>query len=233
MDVGCGGRRDSCPKQGIVQQWGQRNAARKREVNPLWRVTTSFACSEKEHNVDSREDDLLSRYLWFSDKSCEVNKALSALGHCVEAAYSDDPEGMKLLLQVNDLNLFLLQFLAFDGFVTACCHRRGDSKQAKEGSATKRLRRLVSPEVRADITYQELESAVKEIEKVRDAWVHGQGNPGILKNPDWPDHFKDRFGIYEEDGRMWVGLSMDHGRVWSYVVNTLHDMAKLIWASIR
>jgi hypothetical protein len=212
---------------------GDKERVETREVHRFRHVSTSQACTRKERTVDSKDNDLLSRYLWFSDKSCEVNKALSALQHCVEAAYSDDPKATKLLFRVNDLNLFLLQFLAFDGFVTACLHRRGGGRQAKEGSATKRLRRLASRELQADLTYQELESAVKEIEKVRDAWVHGQGDPAILKNPNWPDHFKDRFGIYEEDDRMWVGLSHDNGRVWSYVINTLHDMAKLIWESIR
>lgn len=187
---------------------------------------------DNRREKEREKGDLFRRYMWLSEKYCEVNKALSAVRDSIDKAYKDDPDGKKMLFLINDLNLFLLQVTAFDGFVTACLHRKRVGKQGKSGSIKSRVRLLVGKR-KAELKYQTLETALSEIEKIRDAWVHGQGNPSILKNPNWPKHLENRFGIYAEEGRMWIRLSHSwNGRtVWSYLIGTLHGMAKLIWES--
>lgn len=180
----------------------------------------------------SVRDDLLSRYLQFSVESCEINKAISAVKPSIVEAYCDDPSSRKRLFLINDLNLFLMQVMAFDGFVTACLHTRGLDKG---GSLQKRLQRLANDQLRNDSCYQRLLNGVAEIEKIRDAWIHGQGDPSILKNPNWPAHLTDRFALEGIDGRLWIRLSQkrDGRTVWSFIINTLHDIAALIWESLE
>jgi hypothetical protein len=125
-----------------------------------------------------------------------------------------------------------MQVFAFDGFITACIHALD---LLKEDSLTQRVQRLATCELKQDKTYQDLLSGVDEIIKVRDAWVHAQGDPAILKNPEWPSHLTDRFGLCHRDGRRWVQLSheaKDGRMVWTFVVLTLHQMAELIWPCV-
>jgi len=179
------------------------------------------------------DSDLFSRYKWFSEQSCLTNKALSAVRPDIDRAFSGDARAAGNLLLFNDLQLLLMQVFAFDGFVTACLHVLG---LPKEGSLTHRVQRLASCELRQQKNYQALLCHVGEIAKVRDAWVHAQGAPSILKEPDWPAHFEDRFGLSARDGRLWINLShvaRDGKRVWSFVVCTLQTTAQLIWPRVQ
>ena len=179
------------------------------------------------------ESDLLSRYKWFAEQSCRINEALAALRDDVERAYSGDPSKLEHLFLFNDLRLFLMQVFAFDGLITACLHALGLSKA---GSLTQRVQRRAACEPKRDSSYQALLSGVGEIARVRDAWVHAQGNPAILRSPQWPSHLTDRFGLYDRDGRLWVRLShqaKDGRMVWTFVVCTLQQMAELIWRCVK
>jgi len=181
----------------------------------------------------SDRDDLLSRYKWFSEQCCLINKAFSAVRPDIDRAFSGDAHAAENLFLFNDLQLFLMQVFAFDGFITACLHALDLSK---EDSLTQRVQRLATCELKQDKSYQALLSTVDEIAKVRDAWVHAQGDPAILKNPQWPPHLTDRFGLCDRDGRLWVQLShqaKDGREVWTFVVCTLQQMAELIWPRVQ
>jgi len=183
--------------------------------------------------MSANENDLLSRYKWLSEQCCCVNECLSAVKGCVDRAYAGDPTRKEYVFLVNDLALFLMQIFAFDGFITACLHALNRSK---EGSPIERLQRLASCELKEDETYEVLRSSVDEVFKVRDMWVHAQGDPAILKTPPEQGHLADRFGWCEKDGRQWVRLSRqakDERMVWTFEVHTLHQMAELIWPCVQ
>ena len=178
--------------------------------------------------------DLLSRYLQFADDVCEMNRALSSVKPWVSKAYAADPSGESALYLMNDLALFLLEVMAFDGFLTACLHALGRGREEKSGSIVDRFKRLTGTGPDADGRLECLVSHLREIEMVRDAWVHGQGSASVLKSSKWPRHVRDRFGVDERDGRLWVHLShraKDGRVVWSHLMNTLKDAAVLVWAS--
>ncbi len=185
---------------------------------------------EQSEQMSTGQPDLLARYLRFSQESCALNDALSAT-EAIETAFRDCVAAQKRAHRLNDLQLFLLQVAAFDGFVTAYLHRR---RMSLEGSLTKRVRCLVSEALKMDKAYQVLESTLSEISMVRDAWMHGQGDPSITKRPTWPPHLEDKFGLYKEDDRLWICLSHRPQRgvvVWTLIIRTLHDLARKIWGS--
>ena len=181
------------------------------------------------------DSDLLSRYLWFSEKSCLINKALSAARDKVNAAFADNPSGLEDLFLFNDLQLFLMQVLAFDGFVTACLHAVEPEAQPRKGPLVKRIDRLATatPEVKETDRYKTLRSDVKKIARVRNVWAHRLAYKGISE--DIRD-LTDRFGLHEEGGHLWVDLehvAADGRQVWTFVVCTLHEMAELLWPCVE
>jgi hypothetical protein len=181
--------------------------------------------------MPSITDNLLARYEKFSQESDVVNKALSATS-AISAAYPCCADRQHALL-VNDLNLFLLQVLAFDGFITACLHALGLPKNDPIGI---RVKSLTTEGLKQDKRFDRDVKKVEEIFKVRDAWMHGLGDPGITKTPEWPRHFNSQFGIVSNDGRLWIRLTRrtrSGCTVWSFVTCTLRRTARRVWPDVE
>jgi len=175
---------------------------------------------------------LLDRYAQFSEDVRILNRVLSAT-EAIPTAYRDNLAAQEQALLVNDLQMFLLQVFAFEGFVTACLHAAG---LTKEKSTLDSVGLLVAPKVQGERSYQRLRAHVQEILKVRDAWVHGQGDPRVLRRPSLPGHFAKRFGLVARDGRLWIRLTHKapgHPVVWKFVVQNLEKMAGVIWESAQ
>jgi hypothetical protein len=183
--------------------------------------------------MGAREIDVLSRYLRFSNEGATIiNRALSAVRGDIERAFADDPSGRDELGRINDLQLFLMQVIAFDGFITRCMHAVGLEGKARS-PLVKRVDLLASKEVREGDRYKALRSAIKEIVRVRNAWAHRLCDEEISENVQ---ELADRFGLCERDGYLWITLehmSADGGEVWGFVVCTLHEMAELIWRCVQ
>jgi hypothetical protein len=183
----------------------------------------------------SEETHLLDRYLRFSNEGgTRINVALSAVKPDVDRAFADDPEARDDVRRLNDVQLFLMQVIAFDGFVTKCMHAAGmPPSEARKGSLVCRADRLASPEVKQGDTYKALRSGVKQIARVRNAWAHRLCDEEI--SDDVRD-LTDRFGLHEKDGYLWVDLehfAADRQQVWGFVVCTLKQMAELIWPCVQ
>jgi len=183
--------------------------------------------------METGEVDLLSLYLRFSSEAATIiNKALSAASEQVERAFSDDAPGREELGRVNDLQLFLMQVIAFDGFITRCMHAVGLERKTRCG-LVKRVDLLASEDLRKEPRYEALRSAIEEIVRVRNAWAHR------LCEEETSDDvcvLADRFGLVRRDGYLWITLehiSADGGKVWGFLVCTLHEMAKLIWPCVK
>lgn len=216
-------------KQRVPSPMADGTESGERKVDPLGHQHTAGAISA---DAVRGCEMIHERYLWFSERACILNRAFSAAKECVEQAFSSDPRGLDDLLLFNDLQLFLMQVAALDGFVTACLHSCGFPK---DNPTIAGIGLLVDPTTASSKNYQRLRSHAAEIYALRDAWLHAQGDPSVLRRPQWPAHFRDRFGLEERDGRLWIRLvhKAEDGRTaWNFVVNTLQDMAALIVSSV-
>lgn len=183
--------------------------------------------------MSSSASDLLGRYLEFCHKSCALNEALSAT-RAIETAFPNPAEQEPALL-LNDLQLFLLQVIAFDGFITGCLHALSMRKE-KDLPIRGRVMSLADDRLRKDRGFHRTLTKVEEIFLVRDAWLHGQGDPAVTKRSQWPGHFNRQFGIAHRDNRFWIRLAKkgpDGSPVWSFLVGTLKGVARAVWPSVQ
>lgn len=155
----------------------------------------------KEGRMESCGVDLLARYERFSNESATiVNRALSAVRPDIDRALSDDARAREELFRLNDLQLFLLQVIAFDGFITRCIHAVGLGGAARR-PLLKRIDLLASPEVKKRDKYKALRASIEAIARVRNAWAHRLCEEEIS---DDVDDLRERFRATGE-GRLPVG----------------------------